>query len=264
MSDFINNHPSGNHPFNVSLVSNDNYTLSGVNHRQLTEKLSGNVLLDYMETALQKHHIDMAALERRKELIKSLKIQNATLPHSPYPQSAKTQRGNFAEVFLAEYLEETTSSHMPVYRLRYNPNVDQSMKGDDVLLFDLDSDPVRIIVGEAKFRGIPSKRAVVDAVEGLIRSNQLGLPISLQFVADRLFEYGDIQQAKKVQNCVLLFANNKIEIDYVGLLMSNNKAADYINKYTSNTLHNLLMVSLEMNGPEAIVEQTFLRLEAKL
>ncbi|MFQ6963494.1 MAG: Hachiman antiphage defense system protein HamA [Oscillospiraceae bacterium] len=43
------------------------------------------------------------------------------------------------------------------YRLRYNTNPDQSMKGDDVLLFDLDSDPVRIVVGESKFRGTPDE-----------------------------------------------------------------------------------------------------------
>lgn len=65
---------------------------------------------------------------------------------------------------------------LPVYRLRYNTNPDQSMKDDDVLLFDLDSDPVRIIVGESKFRGIPDKQSVIDIVDGLVRSYKAGLP----------------------------------------------------------------------------------------
>ena len=44
------------------------------------------------------------------------------------------------------------------------------MKSDDVLLFDLDAAPVRIIVGESKFRTTPDKQAVVDIVDGLVRS----------------------------------------------------------------------------------------------
>jgi len=51
---------------------------------------------------------------------------------------------------LAEYLSSTTDAQLPIYRLRYNTNPDQSMKGDDVLLFDLDAEPVRIIIGESR------------------------------------------------------------------------------------------------------------------
>ncbi len=34
-------------------------------------------------------------------------------------------------VFLAEYIVAESEASLPVYRLRYNPNVEQSMKGDD-------------------------------------------------------------------------------------------------------------------------------------
>jgi hypothetical protein len=36
------------------------------------------------------------------------------------------------------------------------------MKGDDVLAFDLDSHPVRVIVGEAKFRATSTKDSVQE------------------------------------------------------------------------------------------------------
>lgn len=52
------------------------------------------------------------------------------------------------------------------------------MKGDDVLAFDLEADPVRIIVGEAKFRASSSKAAVKEIVEALERSQRGGLPAS--------------------------------------------------------------------------------------
>ncbi|MHB8963411.1 MAG: Hachiman antiphage defense system protein HamA, partial [Saccharofermentanales bacterium] len=204
------------------------------------------------------------AMERRRELLNSLRIANALLPQSPYPQNAITQKANFAEIFLAEYLHSTTEAQIPVYRLRYNPNVEQSMKGDDVLLFDMDSEPVRIIVGEAKFRGTPSKQVVLDIVEGLIRSNRIGLPVSLMFVADRLFEERKYDLAKKVQNCALLFATNLLKIDYVGLLMSNHNASNPVNTHTTNELRNLLMISLKTQSPDAIVQQAFMRLEGLL
>lgn len=263
-NNIINNHPEGTHPFAVSLHSVDGTTTSGVAHRQLKENGRNDVFLDFMVPALQNHHISPAAIARRKDLIQSLRIANATIPHMPYPQNPTTQKGNFAEIFLAEYLQETTEANLPVYRLRYNPNIEQSMKGDDVLLFDMDSDPVRIIVGEAKFRRTPSKQAVIEAVDGLVRSNKAGLPISLQFVADRLFEAGNNDIAEKVLNCTILFATNKLRIDYVGLLMSNSNASNSVNKHTTNELHNLLMLSLGMQSPELIVQQAFTRLEAEL
>jgi hypothetical protein len=183
---------------------------------------------------------------------------------SPYPVAAKTQRGNFAEVILAEYLKVATDAVMPVYKLRYNPNIQQAMKGDDVLLFDLDSDPVRIIVGESKFRGIPSKAAVEGIIAGLKRSHEGGLPISLPFVADRLFGNGEDVLGEKVMQCVELIMADKLTIDYVGFLMSNDNAACNVERSTTDELHNLLMISLAFSDPEKVVAEAFDRLEAEL
>lgn len=260
----VNQHPDGINPFAVSLVSTDCMTTSGVAHRALEENGHNDILLKYMEIALQKHHISQDALQRHMDLITSLKIANLPILRSPYPQTLTTQKGNFAEVFLAEYLSSTTDAQLPIYRLRYNTNPDQSMKGDDVLLFDLDSDPVRIIVGESKFRGVPNKQSVVDIVDGLVRSNKAGLPVSLMFVADRLFQEGKPELGQKVQGCAVLFATNKLRIDYVGLLMSNHNTKNHINKHTDNKLRHLLMISLGMQDPQTIVKHAFEGLENNL
>ena len=158
----------------------------------------------------------------------------------------------------------TTNMELPIYRLRYNTNPDQSMKGDDVLLFDLDSDPVRIIVGESKFRGTPDKQSVIDIVDGLVRSHKAGLPISLMFVAERLFQENKPELGRKVQNCAILFATNKLRIDYVGFLMSNQNAKNHVNRHTIDNLHNLLMISLGIQSPETIVKKAFEGLESRL
>ena len=260
----LKQHPDNTNPFGISLAFTDCMTESSVDHRALEENGQSKALLRYMEDALRDHHISPETLQRHMDLIKSLRIKNLPLPHSPYPQNLKTQKGNFAEVLLAEYLSATTDTQLPIYRLRYNPNPDQSMKGDDVLLFDIDSDPVRIIVGEAKFRGVPSKAAVQEIIDGLVRSNKAGLPVSLMFVAERLFQENKPDWGEKVQNCAVLFAQGKLHIDYVGFLMSNHNAKNHINKHTANGLHNLLMISLGMHDPETIVKKAFEDLEKNI
>ena len=260
----IDHHPTGDHPLSVSLQASEVTTQTGVDHRELMENGNTDALLRYIVPAIQKHHISPDAMKRRHDLIATMKFANSPGYQSPYPQDLTTQKGNFAEIFLAEYLEATSEMQLPVYRLRYNTNPNQSMKGDDVLLFDLDADPVRIIVGESKYRGVPDKQSVIDMVDGLMRSNKAGLPISLMFVADRLFEENKIELGEKVQNCVVLFALNRLHVDYVGLLMSNHNAKNPVNKHTENKLHNLLMISLGIQSPEAIVKQAFGQLEGSV
>lgn len=254
------------HPFFISLDVLDEVTDSNIPHKVLIENGNNDILINHMVPLITNHHIEPEALIRHKELVESLRILNlpSTSIKSPYPKNFTTQKGNFAEIFLAEYLTSTSDVELPIYRLRYNPNPDQSMKGDDVLLFDLDTEPVRIIVGESKFRGIPDKTSVIEMIDGLIRSNREGLPISLMFVSEMLIKEGKPELGKKVQNCALLFATNKLTIEYVGLLMGNQNAKNPINKHTPNGLRNLLMISLGIRNPENIIKSSFERLEDSL
>ncbi|MGF6990528.1 hypothetical protein M2150_001793 [Lachnospiraceae bacterium PM6-15] len=256
--------PVSGHPLDQTLTSNDSKTTSGVEHRELMENGNNDPFVEYMKPAIERHHLSPDALRRHKEMVETLKIKGLSIPVSAYPKDLNTRKGNFAEVVLAEYLTVTTDAELPVYRLRYTTNPEQSLKGDDVLLFDLDSDPVRVIVGESKFRGTPSKAAVVEMVDGLLRSNKAGLPISLMFVANRLFEEGNDELGERVQNCAILFLQDKLEINYVGLLMSNLNAKRIINEHTENKLRNLLVISLGVQQPEGIVNQVFTELEESL
>lgn len=67
----VNKHPDKMSPLGISLVANDGITTSGVAHRSLAENGHNDVLLKYMEDALQKHHISPDALQRHMDLITS-------------------------------------------------------------------------------------------------------------------------------------------------------------------------------------------------
>ena len=203
------------------------------------------------------HHVSPESVERDRRRREALTRQGFVDPTQRLPNNPSTQKGNWAEILLAEYLAESCGAQLPVYRLRYNPNVDQSMKGDDVLAFDLDSSPVRVLVGEAKFRKTPSKAVVEDLVDALVKSHSGNIPASLQFVADRLFDSGDNASGVKVAACNALFAQGRLRLDYVGLLVSNEDAHRHVHKNAKAGVRRLAVLSLGLKDPEGIVAASF-------
>jgi len=263
--DILGDHPLESHPFGNLLTAIDESTESGVPHRALSEsKGQREAIVEHVREMLIRHHVSPEALGRDKQRRQAMKRLGFDEPQSRmkrFPTNASTQKGNLAEVVLAEYLSAASKVSLPIYRLRYNPNVDQAMKGDDVLAFDLDSDPVRIIVGESKFRATSSKAAVTEIVEGLVRSHKGGIPASLQFVADRLFETGKADLGERVLECATLFALEKLRFDYAGLLMSDTRSAERFKKHTGNDLNRLAVISFGLDSPGSIVDSCYYGLE---
>ena len=235
----LGNHPSSPHPFGRVLSAKDGKTGNKVPHRALTEANGARPsAVKCLRKMLVEHHASPEAFKRsehQRKAMERLGLGKEQARLRRFPTNPATQKGNLAETFLAEYVVAASRLVLPVYRLRYNPNVDQSMKGDDVLAFDLDSNPVRLVVGEAKFRGISSAAAVTEMVEGLLRSHKGGVPASLQFVADRLFDEGQANLGKRILECALLFVRGKLRLEYIGLLVSDTQAASRIDACTPAT-----------------------------
>ena len=254
----LGDHPVPPHPFAEVFVAKDGQTKSNVPHRALAEKAGKRaVMMATIKKMLVRHHASPEALERsrtRCEAMKRLGFEAEQARLGRFPTNDLTRKGNLAEVLLAEYVVAANGVTLPIYRLRYNPNVEQSMKGDDVLAFDLEASPVKVIVGEAKFRGTSSITAVGEIVGGLVRSYKSGLPMSLQFVADRLFESGQVNVGEQVLKCAELFASGSLRLDYVGLLMSDTKSADHVDQATPSTVPRLAMVSLGIPDPVSLIE----------
>jgi hypothetical protein len=254
-------HPPSPDPFAEVLSATDSWTESRVAHRALSERHNERASsITWLRDILVRHHTNPQQLERserqREAMIRlGFGAQQARLRR--FPTLENTQKGNLAEIVLAEYIEAVTGTTVPIYRLRYNPNVDQSMKGNDVLAFDLDSDPVRIIVGESKFRGTSSKAAVEEIAADLVRSHKAGIPVSLQFVADRLFEDGRTDLAMRVEQCAELFASGRLRLDYVGLFLSDVHAIERVHSGTPRPFARLAMISLGVSDPDSLVRDCY-------
>lgn len=253
-------HPDGATPMGRILEAADGTTSTKIPHRALSVKPGKYVLAtSSIRGMLVNHHTNPEALARSKSQVAAMKRLGVSPPKnlSRFPINATTRKGNLAEIVLAEYITAATETSLPVYRLRYNPNVDQSMKGDDVLAFDLDSDPVRVIVGEAKFRATSTKGSVQEIVTGLVRSFKAGIPASLQFVADRLFESGETELGERVMSCATLFARGELRLDYVGLLVSDTQVAERVDDIRSGQLRRIAILSLALDDPDGLVTSCY-------
>lgn len=261
VNQIVGQHPLSPHPFGVHLAATDQHTAHAVPHRMLDDApLHSGSFTVAMTDWIVNHHISAEFIEKDRRKREALARQGLSDPsRSRLPTSDKTQKGNWAEIFLAEYLAASAGAQLPVYRLRCNPNVDQSMKGDDVLAFDLDSDPVRILVGEAKFRSTPTRNVVEDLVAALAKSHSGNIPASLQFVADRLFESGQIELGEKVAACNIQFAQGRLRLDYVGLLVSRGNVHQYVHDNAKSGLSRLAVISLSLADANAIVSESFAR-----
>lgn len=247
-------HPVPPHPCGVHFSAADTHTAHRVPHRALTDNLlQPTAFTAAMTQWIVTHHASPAALTRDRKRRAALERQGLVDSVQRFPTNLSTQKGNWAEILLAEYVVAASNSQVPVYRLRYNPNVDQSMKGDDVLAFDLDSDPVRVLVGEAKFRTTPSKQVVTDLVDALVHSHSGNLPASLQFVADRLFENGQPELGARVADCNYLFAKGALQLDYVGLLVSGGDPHRHVKTHAQSVIRRLAVISLGLPSPEQLV-----------
>lgn len=251
-------HPLPPHPCGIHLTATDQQAEHSVPHRVLdNDPLQRDKFIVAMMQWIINHHISPEAIERDRIRREALARQGLVYTVQRFPTNTSTQKGNWAEILLAEYIAASSNVQLPVYRLRYNTNVDQSMKGDDVLAFDLDSNPVRVLVGEAKFRTTPSKQVVEELVGALKKSHSGNIPASLQFVADRLFESGNNELGEKVAACNALFAQGSLQLDYVGLLVSNKSAHSYVQKNAQSSIRRLAVMSLTLDKPEDVVADSF-------
>lgn len=254
----IGPHPQSPHPCGIYLVATDQQTDHNAPHRLLDNNPLHLANLTAVITQwIVNHHISPENFERDRKRREALANQGLVDPTQRFPINKSTQKGNWAEILLAEYVSVSSNVQYPVYRLRYNPNVDQSMKGDDVLAFDLDSDPVRVLVGEAKFRSTPSKAVIEQLVGALTKSHSGNLPASLQFVADRLFESGNSEVGTKVAECNGLFAQGRLQLDYVGLLVSSMDAHRFVQKNAKSSVSRLVVMSFGLADPEGMVSAAY-------
>ncbi len=107
------------------------------------------------------------------------------------PGRTAVSRGDFAEAIAAEACEDIDGRVVPVRKLRYQIDPNQTLPGGDVISFILTDDSARIEdleFVEVKYRTSPSSQIAVDAHAQLADDRKLGYATTIKFLANRLSE----------------------------------------------------------------------------
>ncbi|MDN5069475.1 SAVED domain-containing protein [Aliarcobacter butzleri] len=236
-------------------------TVSTINkkHRKLSDKgIDRNTLIEKLSDWIIEHHTPPKQLERfqkKKSILSKHDFKEYVSKRMPFPiRNFTTQKGNLGEILLAEYLRSSSGLELLVYKLRFNPNVEQSMKGDDILLFDKSNIENKIIMGEAKYRTTPAKSVIDDIMDALSKDS---LPISLPFVRDRLDELGEDDLADEVDDLISDVHKRNIPIVYVGFLHSNYNVSNTVETHLNTDNENLVLISYGEQNPENLIRESF-------
>jgi hypothetical protein len=262
----IGEHPQTSHILGEWLVHTDHPATASKKHRKLEEnKEIRNQAINKIAEWIIEHHISekkINLLERKAELLQRHDFDEYVEASKLLPIEDKTKKGNVAEIILVEYLQESTGLSPIIHKLRYNPNVDQSIKGDDVLLLNPSNVSEKIIYGESKYRSTPTKDVIEEAVSNLEGSKRL--PVSIGFVAEILYEQGDDSLADQLMDLQVLLKNENINIHNVGFLLSNKTTSTQVERHLNTTNPNLVFVSLGLDNPIEIIEGGFRLANEKL
>lgn len=265
--DLIGLHPKTPNAFGKWLKSIDHPDTTGKCHRELTEqsKYSRDELLQKLSDDIIKYHYP-------DERIKRLILKYEKLGFDEYagylkktlktPTNLTTQKGNLTEIILCEYVCSSTQKELThIYRFRYNPNIEQSMKGDDMLMVD-DTENIKIYLGEAKFRKKPTKQTVYKVSESLTKDKK---PLSYTLLTDILLKNPETEElGERIDDFISDSIKSNEDLTYVGLLLSNEKTSDRVETHLNNDNPNLVFISLGIEDPEKLIIEAFSLAESKL
>ena len=228
-------------------------------HRRLYDKgIDRELLVEQLAEWIITHHTPPKQLERfekKKSILLKHEFKQYVEERMPFPiKNFTTQKGNLGEIILSEYLKSSSGLELLIYKFRFNPNVEQSMKGDDILLFDKSNFGNKIIMGESKYRTTPSKSVLEDIIKALSKDK---LPISLTFIRDRLDELGQNDIADKIDDLISEVHKKNIPIVYVGFLHSNHNVTNTIESHLNTDNNDLVIISYGEENPADLIQKSF-------
>lgn len=259
----IGKHPDDSHNIGIWLSANDLPHTDTKCHRELTELNSqSDELIEWMARKLIDHHYTNYRLTKLKEKFGNLGFDKYAEQHRKLPRADKTKKGNGTEVLLIEYIQATQKKELiKVFKLRYNPNVDQSIKGDDTLMVDLFEEDgvekIKMFLGESKFRKTPAKKAIDDITRSLCKDT---LPLSYSFLVEETAKT-DEELAEKLDNYIDRDIKDRGDLAYIGLLLSDNTTSDKVETHLSSDNENLVFISIGIENPEDFINSVFTKAE---
>lgn len=265
-NDLIGKHPSPPDFFAKWLAGNDVAVTPTKRHRSLTPliKTTHNDLIEWLGRKLFEHHHNDYRIQKLKENYTKLGYDKYAKQHSKLPKDDKVKKGNATEILLTEYIESCLKRKLiKVFKLKYNPNVDQAMKGDDTLMVDITKDKkkdkVRLYLGEAKFRKTPTKNIVTTIAKSLSKDKR---PLSYSFLVDELGRDAKTKGlADILDKLIVEEIKGKGDLVYTGFLLSNTDTFSTVESNLNSDNSQMVLISIGIENPEELINKAFEKAE---
>ena len=259
----IGKHPDSTHPLGKWLAVRDLPDSVTKCHRELTENVPQDTdLIEWMARKIISHHYTQFRLNRLKEKYRSIGFKKYADQHRKLPIADKVKKGNATEVFLTDYIQTTQKKEfIKVFKLKYNPNVDQAIKGDDTLMVDLfeenGNEKIKIYLGESKFRTTPDREVIEDITNSLSKDT---LPLSYTFLVEEIAKT-DENLAKRLDDYIVQDIKDRGDLIYAGLLLSNVNTSRTVERCLNSNNPNLVFISVGIDRPEDFINSVFEKAE---
>ncbi len=263
-TDLIGPHPQAPNKFGEWLSVEDVAVTKTKRHRALEGKIATDdaKLIAWLSQKIIEHHYDDYSMNRLKEKFGKIGYKKYAETHRKLPRADRVKKGNATEIILTEYIESTVGKKLvKIFKLKYNPNVDQAIKGDDTLLIDVtDGLPPRVFLGEAKFRTTPGKSVVDDILKSLGKGKK---PLSLSYVASMIAK-DDKTLADKIDDLIIDDIKGKGGLIYTGMLLSNQKTKNVVETHLNSNNPTFIMISVAIENPGELINAAFAQAEIDL
>ena len=155
---------------------------------------------DIFRNTLYYHHSSFVLYDDIAELGFTLSAQSLRNRHSGNPKYRNTRMGNLGEVlgahFVKSYLNYKSTLTFPK---RLNTNIEQSMKGVDILGFKDNNSSAEVLVGEVKTGADFAKDAIEDAYDELFKRKKNELSIMLHFAKEYFILQNDKEETANIE-----------------------------------------------------------------
>ena len=163
---------------------------------KFTEKANGRDAVKTHLCATVRSHYD--SVDRIADDVEKLGYKIAAgILRERLPRTKKARSGDLGEILACELVEEEMHFTVPVRRLRYKDGREMALRGDDFIgvRWDEDKGLLQLLKGESKSRITLAETTITKARASLNRDNGRCTPSSLLFVADRLLDDNDDDNA---------------------------------------------------------------------
>ena len=230
---------------------------------KLTEKDDGReAVIEHLGETVRSHY---ERLDRIADDVEELGYEGASaILRELLPTTSRARAGDLGEILASELAQEMLEFDVPVRRMRFKDGRENPMRGDDFIgvNFCAEDGGLWLLKGEAKSRGTLGKTTITEAREALSRNDGRCTPSSLLFVASRLMDSDDQEQAdlgRLIRNEVGRKALKRDRIDHALFTLSGNGPIDALKEdYTAaDAGRGHAVVNLHVEDYSDFIEEVF-------